>query len=414
MTRFLSEALQAPEPFFRLALQRLEKANGHPKTDIRFSTDVLHGSQLKLRQLGLDPQDTTPAELYHVLQERVKADDARLKRKLRTVAATHISAEADVVAGMAHTLQTLPDSKRCFALKSSSFKALMKKLPPKKAMKRLGYRSLDSFLKHESMGAVLAAAWLSEGVTWQIKMLESYKRLQAKDFENRSIAIVHPATKRWQQLAESAVQQNKHNVLAFKEVGALVLLPLPVHAPSGSTTASLSLALHELNEIRAASTFLKLCQVRGDFGKVVQTIASDEPQLQSQMLDQPVPWHLIQRYYAKRADSHSDTVVEPHVQLEDMAWHPIEDTLSAIDEQFNFWKQTADLGVLESGRAVSFNIVDTALNCCNQLPFERRIAHYFQRSLWHELLLQYFHHEAVERTVMHELQPELATESVEA
>jgi hypothetical protein len=410
MTRFLSEALQAPEPFFRLALQRLEQANGQPKADIRFSTDVLHGSQLKLRQLGLDPHDTTAAELYHVLQERVKADDQRLNRKLRTAAATHVSAEADVVAGMVHTLQGLPDSMRCFALKASSFKAIIKKHPPKRAMKQLGYRSVESFLKHESMAAALAAGWLADGNSWQQKLSESYKKLQPKDFENRNIAIVHPTSKRWQKLAQSVVAQNRHYVLSFKEAGALVLLPLPHHAPSGSTTASLSLALHELNEIRAASTFLKLCQVRNDFGKVVKTIAGEEPQLQSQLLDQPVPWHLIQRYYARLANTEAHEVIEPHIQLEDMSWHPVEDTLALIDSHFEFWKESAHLGLVDGRKAVSLNIVDAALNCCNQLPFERRIVHYFQRSLWHELLLRYFQHESVERTVMNELQPQLATE----
>ena len=55
MTRFLSESLQATEPFFRLGLRRLEAANGNPNTDIRFTTEVLHATQSKLRELGLDP-----------------------------------------------------------------------------------------------------------------------------------------------------------------------------------------------------------------------------------------------------------------------------------------------------------------------------------------------------------------------
>jgi hypothetical protein len=54
------------------------------------------------------------------------------------------------------------------------------------------------------------------------------------------------------------------------------------------------------------------------------------------------------------------------------------------------------------------NVVDTALNYCNAVPFEKRIAHYFRQSLWHELLLQYLPHNAVERTIMGTLQPELA------
>jgi hypothetical protein len=68
------------------------------------------------------------------------------------------------------------------------------------------------------------------------------------------------------------------------------------------------------------------------------------------------------------------------------------------------------LGMLDKNRPVSFNVIDAALNYCNQLPFEKRLSHYFQRSLWHELLLRYLRHESVEQSVIGQLQPEFATE----
>jgi hypothetical protein len=413
MTRFLSESLQAAEPAFRAGLNRLEAANGHPNTDIRFTAEVRQATQAKLRELGLDPHDTTAQELYHVLQERIKTDDARLNRVLRTRAATHISAEADVVAGMVHTLEELPDSKRSFALKPSVLKTLLKSQPPKKAMKQLGYRSLDSFLKHESPALILAAAWLSESAGWQRRWLEQYKDLKAADFEDRRIALLRPDSRRWQQLSASVVSQNQHNLLAFKEAAALVFLPLPDNAPPGTTTASLALALHQLNEIRAAGTFLKLCQVRPDFGRQVRTVADDETLLKSRALDRPVPWNLIQRHYAEYRSSHSVEAFEPHLRLEDIAWHPIEQTLAAIEPGFKFWQGSAHLGLLHQGEAVSLNLVDAALNFCNGLPFEQRVLQYYRHSLWNELLLRYLHHDAVEQTINDELQPALAQDTAE-
>ncbi len=413
MTRILSELLQAPEPFFRQGLRRLEAANGHPNADIRFSSEMTHATQAKLRTLGLDPSDTTPEELYQVLQARLVADDARLIKTLRTRAATYVSADGDVVAGMIHALKGLPDNKRCFSLKASVLKTMIKKQPPKKAMKQLGYRSLDSFLKHEAPVSILAAAWLSEGLPWRQRLLEQYKRLKPSDFEDRNIAFVQPDSKRWQALAESSVAQEKHNLISFKELGALVFLPLPADAPVGATTASLALALHELNEIRAGSTFLKLCQVRPDFGKVVQSVADGEPRLSSRLLDEPVPWHLIQRYYARLTQhglEEREQVFEPHMRLEDIVWHPVEQALSAIEPSFEFWQHSAHLGLLHHGRPVSMNVVDAALNACNELSFEHRVAHYFQRSLWHELMLRYLQREPVEQTVLAQLQPQLVPE----
>ncbi|HVV26185.1 MAG TPA: hypothetical protein VHC21_04115 [Candidatus Saccharimonadales bacterium] len=409
MTKFLSKALQAPEPFFRLGLQRLEAASGHPSADIRFSTEVTRQTKQKLRQLRLDPEDTTPEELYHALQEKVKDDDARLTRVLRRRAATYVSAEANLTDGMVHALRKLPDSKRCFALKPSALKTIMKKVPPKKAMKQLGYRSLESFLKHEAPISILSAAWLVEDHHWHKRFRAEYKRLRPADFETRSIAITQLNTERWRKLAERTVNEQKHNLLSFREFGVVAFLPLPEHAPAGSATVSLSLALHEMNEIRAASTFLKLNLVRPDFGDVVRKVADEDPELSSELLDHGTPWKLVHRYYA-RFSQWSEAVFEPHLQLEDMVWHPIEETLSSIEPSFGFWRDSAHLGLLHEQGPVSCNIVDAALNYCNRVPFEKRLTHYFQHALWHELLMRYLRPEAVERSIAGELQPQLAEE----
>ena len=408
MTRFLSESLQAPEPFFRLHLRQLEAAHGNPSYDIRLSSSVAQDLTAKLKQLSLDPRDTQPQELYRALNEKLKADDARLIRRLRTLAATHVSAEADVVAGMAHAIERLPISRQCFAIKQPVFKRLMKAQPPKKAMKQLGYRSLDSMLKQEPVAAVLAAAAISESASWQKNLHTRYKKLTPKDFENRQLAIVYPNSGRWQKLSSHHVLQTKHNLLTFPEIGAIVLLPLPSDVPAGVVTASLALALHGINEVRASCTFLKVCQVRPDFGTIVQTIATAEPQLQANLLDKRIPWHIVQRYYARLQQHFNDELFEPHIRLEDLTWHGVEQAMSLIEPSLHFWQGSGHLAALHNGKAVSCNIVDTALNVCNNVSFEQRFHGFFQKSLWHELLLQYLKPSTVEATVLAELRPQLA------
>lgn len=408
MTRFLSDSLQAPEPMFRLGLKKLEAANGNPNTDIRFTTEVRHRTRSKYLQLNLDPDDTSPRELYHALQQRVRADDQRLVRRLQTSAATHISAQGDVVAGMIHELKQLPDSKRCYSIKSSVMKSIFKANPPKKAMKKLGYRSMESLIKHESAISILAAAWIYEGTTWQHKLLDQYKKLNSSSMESRSIAMIELDSDKWQKLAHEITAQKKHNLISLKELGALVFLPLPKSVPSGSVTASMTLALHELNEIRACSTYLQLCQVRGDFGEVLRRVATEEPELRGTNLDQPVAWSIVQQYYVRISDKLKQDLLEPQIRLDDIAWHPIEHSLAQIEPSFEFWKDSNHLGLLHEGKPVSMNIVDSALNYCNQLRFEDRISSYFQHSLWHELMLRYLRHDTVEQTVMLQLQPEYA------
>lgn len=408
MTRFLSESLQAPEPDFRLHLRCLERAHGNPAADIKLTAAIDASVKSKLVQLGLDPDDTTPKELYLALNAKLAADEVRLIKRLRTTAATHVSAEAEVVAGMAHALEALPLNKSCYALKPMVFKRLIKTLQPKKSMKQLGYRSLDSMLKHETNAGILAAAVICEAPTWRKHLVEQYKKLTPRDFENRQLVIVHPNSKRWHSLTATAVAHQKHNLLAFPELGAIVLLPLPAAVPTGAVIASLALALHALNEVRASSTFLKLCQVRPDFGAIVQTIATTEPQLQAHLLDKQVPWQLVQRYYARLQQHFREELFEPHIRLEDLSWHGVEQAMSIIEPSLKFWHNSAHVGVLHDRKAVSFNIVDAALNVCNGLSFEQRLHGYFQKSLWHELLLKYLQPATVEQTILAELQPQLA------
>ena len=405
MTRFLSQALNTREPKFRRELDTLESANGHPKADINLSLEVMSGAREKCAQLGLDPRDTTAEELYEALQARIKHDDLTLTKKLRTIAATKVSAEADPISGMVEALKDLNESKACFSLKTAKLRSLLKTLSPKKTTRTLGYRSVDSMLKHENPIDVLAAAWLSESVSWQKRLISEYRKLKPSDFEERNIKVLYASSKRYRSLGEKIVESTHHNILSLKELGAVVLLPLPENAPSGVVTASLSLAIHELNEIRATSTYLKVSQFKNNFGANVARVSLSHPELEAKVFDQAVPWGLIQRYYAGLREEIDSSMFEPYISLEDMIYRPIEEALAKIEPELSFWHGTESLGLIGNEKPVSLNLIDNAINLCNNLPFEKRIAHYFQNSLWHELLMRYIKPGIVEKSVFGDLTP---------
>jgi hypothetical protein len=406
MTRVLSELLGASQPAFRDGLHQLERASGHGSTDIRLSADIAQAGKRKLRELGLDVHDTTGRELYAALETRFAKDEQRLLKKLREK-----YGDVNDIEAIVRELKDVPIPKSCFALKSTSAKKLLKKYPPKKAMKQLGYRSLDSMLKHEAVAHLYAACAVAESVTWHRQLLEAYRKLTAADFEIRDMHVSSPSSQRWQSLAETAVAHKKHNVLSFKELGEVVLLPLPAEQPPAAALTSLLLALHDMNEIRAASTYLKLCQVKPHFGSIVQEVVKNEPQLRTSIFDTPVTWQVIQRYYGRFADRFRAELFEPHIQAEDLTWHSIEKVLAYMDPGLEFWKHTTHLGMLHDHAPVSFNIIDVAINYCNQLPFEQRVMKYYRQSLWHELVIRYLKHDNVEQSVVHGLQSELVMET---
>ena len=67
MGRFLQKLLNAPEPLFTVGLHQLEKATGHSGVDTRLIADITHKAHDIMRQLNLNPADTTAHELYQAL-----------------------------------------------------------------------------------------------------------------------------------------------------------------------------------------------------------------------------------------------------------------------------------------------------------------------------------------------------------
>ncbi len=405
MTRVLSELLGAKEPGFRLVVQQLEHAAGAPSADIRLMAEVGQAVRDAIRDLGLDPNDTTGPELYNALLERVKQDDKFVRELIGAEAQT----DKDLSVRVARLVAKLEAPKKTFALKNTTTKRLLKKLPPKKVMKQLGYRSLDSMLKHEPLPQVYAAAAMVESATWHKQLLAAYRQLNPTDFESRDSSVLAPAGKRWEEFGAKYVTDVKHNVFTFKELGAVVLLPLPAQTVDGAALAVTLLAVHAVNDIRVTSAYLKLHQVRPDFGQLVAKAARSEPTTHTSLLGQALPWKLLHRYFA-RSDGNNATVLEPHVQSEDIQWQPAENIVAGLHDRLEFWQHGAHLALHTADGPVSLNLTDAVLNFCNHLPYERRIVHYFRDHLWHELMLRYLHQENIEQLVHEQLNDELVTE----
>jgi hypothetical protein len=412
MTRILSELLRAEEPHFRLQLHQLERVSGHKNVDIRLTVEVVQAAKQKIKQLGLDPEDTTTEELYHVLLARVSADDKRLERALRTRAATHISAEADLMAGMAHALQAEAEHIVGFSIKPAALKRLLKNHPAKRLMKRLGYRSADAMLRNETPAVLVAAAYSVESLAWRKTWLDSYKQLRPADFESRRPQIMALSGKRWEGLAAALMAEKAHTVLSLPELGSVILLPLPAEQerPSGMVIASVAIALQELNEIAAAANYLRASQVHKDFAARVQVAATGRVQLHTPLMAQALPWRLVERYFATTKSAITEDVFGPYIQAADFTWHDIEARLSKLCPSMAFWEGTSYVTFLHEGHAVSCNVLDAAVSACNRLHYTKRSQHHARQALWNELTLRYLDHESVERAVASVLQPQLAFE----
>jgi sugar/nucleoside kinase (ribokinase family) len=78
MARFLRDLLNASEPMFTTTLKHLEQQTGGKGTDVAYIAHIIERAHGVMRQLGLDPSDTTAFELYKALNAH--ADDRELLR----------------------------------------------------------------------------------------------------------------------------------------------------------------------------------------------------------------------------------------------------------------------------------------------------------------------------------------------
>lgn len=407
MTRVLAELLGRNDPGFILGLRQVEQSAGMPNTDIRLSVEVQQGVRRKLKELGLDPDDTTGEELYAVLGEKVKADEARF---LTEVAANAEDAH-DVAEKVIGAVQSQLQHTTSFSLKTAVAKKLIKANLPKKTMKLLGYRSADSMLKHETAASLTAAAWLVEADQWSKKQLVQYGKLKASDFEIKKVSVELLSAQRWEKVAEHIVRSKRHNVIGLREFGTVVCMPVSLSdGPKLPAVSLATLTVHAINDIHAASTYLKLHQVQPRFGEVVRRTVQGQTVLETKLFDQPVLWQLVQQYFSRFQHGTQARIFEPVIQAEDFIWHSAEQVLAAIEPGMDFWTGTNILAHVHAGQTVPLNLTDQLLSHCNQLPYARRISHEFRQALSTELALRYMVYDRLQQSIIGQLQHQLAFE----
>jgi len=392
MTRILSKLLGAHEPEFQLSLRRLEQTNGSPTADILLTTEIIQQVQTKIRQLGLDPNDTTPEELYECLQQRLINDDHQLRLLLGI---SNAASPSDVMAALKQFIEKLHFPKSCFALRLAVAKKMLKTLPPTKAMRALGYRSCDSMLKHEAVAQIYTAAFIYESGNWQNKFLNQYRKLQPGNFESRNISICYPQSKVWKKIAVDYVAKHKQTSAAFQELGAVIVMPVSVDLPAFAITSTL-FVIECINDIRRCSAFLKLQQVETNFGDLVAQYAHKEPLTPAVIFGRSLPWRVIHYYYDKHGLRDHPEVFEPHVQAEDLQLARAEAALAEALPALEFWQDTACLGLMMDNQPVSLNMLDVAISVVNKLPFKQRLLGYMRDRMWCELFFRYLSQENLE------------------
>lgn len=387
-----------------MTIEQLEKATGNQGLDARLTAEIITKAQLKTKELGLDPKDTTGEELYHALLSMVQKHDEFLAEKIGGTDPTDV---ADLIPKMKKIVDSMDLPKKVWVLKTSVAKRLLQAMPPKNVMKHLGYKSIDSMIKREPIYELFGSLRFAEDGKWLNVFLAKYKSLSPSDFETRKIEIVTMDPKKWGGITGEFVKKKRHNLTHLKELGVILMLPMPLKKMQGISITVLPLLLHYMNEVRLYSAFFKLQQVKSDFGKIlVDTLVAD-PDKHAVMAGKNIHWRVIQRYFGKLEHENHPEIFEPHVQPEDLHWRKAEEVLYKLEPALHFWHDMDYVAILKDDRPVTFSLMDVAISYVNNLPYGEQAIYHFRESLWNEIFIRYMGTKTLEAQVLKQLDNEM-------
>lgn len=400
----LARLLEAKEPLFSLALRDLEKITGQKSIDVLLLTEIMHKLHNRMRRLDLDIADTAPKELHRALENRLVRDIDRLTRM---VGGKDDGDVAHLVPLIIKAAEKVDINRKCWALKRSVAKDLLREKPPQKMMEHLGYRSIDSMLKREPFDEMYSALRFSEGSDWLDDYNKLFSKVKPSDFEERDISIIEMDQKKWQDLTKEFVKKKRHNVTHTKELGTIVIVPMHQKKKRGLVLVTLPLIFHYINEIRLYSSYFKFRSTHKDFGALVVDTITAEPSKAAIIAGQHVHWRVIQKYFGKlNAEDHPEQF-EPHVHPEDLHWRKAEEVLFEMDMDMEFWRDLDYVAMdVKNDRPVALNLLDVAFAYSNEESFDNRYIYHFREALWNEIFMRYMGERVLEEQILRQLDNE--------
>lgn len=405
MANLLRELLQAQEPTFTQSLRELEFLTYKKNIDNKLAAEVIEKCHAAMRSLGLDSTDTTAKELFHALNHRVQEHNQNLASSLGSRDDAPVAEIIPKLVGVAESAKIPRD---CWVLKKSVAKELLREMPPKRMMKHLGYRSLESMLKNENFAEIYSALRFSEGGEWLNAYNELFKeRIQPSDFESRKIEIIVMNQSKWADITEEFVRKKKHNITHTKELGTIVVVPMKQTHMRGLALKSLPLLLHYINEVRLYSAYFKLKSTTSNFGQIVSDTLIADTGTGATIANFHIHWRVIQRYFGKLGEQPPE-VFQPHVQPEDLHWKKAAELLYEISPELKFWEGLDYVGMLDNEQLpVSLNLFDTSFAYSNHESFEQRYYYHMRESLWNEIFIRYLGEPELKRQVLQQLDNEM-------
>jgi hypothetical protein len=248
MSKRIARLLDQPEHLVTKLISTLEDKNTYPSHDARYLAECSQKVRIKLSNLGLDADDTTGEELYQALLVKFEADSKRFEQSFGLSGASYY----DKLVKASELSAQYADASTSWALKSSAAKKILRSNPPKKVMKQLHYRSIESLIKRENICEIFIATHVFESKTWHKNTTALISKLDQTDLEPRSVKVLALSPRKWS-------RNNNQSTVFDRNVAAAALWPSEQaqKTPLLTMVVLLTEALQEANHFKAGINLAK-------------------------------------------------------------------------------------------------------------------------------------------------------------
>lgn len=395
MTKFLSKLLSIDERNFESYIKRLENICLNPGIDIRLSTEIKQKSAAKILVLGFKPEDTTIKETFYMLVSKLKHDDQKLQEKLK-ISEKSPDATSKV---LIKTASKLVKDERVLCLTSSGAKRVLTAVPPRKTLKALSLRSIDSVLKREDAKAVFAIADQIEDDSWHSQVLAKIKRLPVKDIQWQS-AQVYLLNSQWTEKLLKKFPTKGFQFSSIK-VGSVILLPVIKKYSVGIPTLVLGSLLHSAEVMSAESAQFRYKALYKGFQNVfIEMLAMENIELEPIHGLTP-SWRAVHELSATGYVNIETAELE--IELNEVKWKPTETKLASLVPSMSYWVGSHYIGTTDGIQVVSYHLLDVAMAVALNKNFGDHPTNHLEGSLWNELQIRYLKHDTLNRALMKQL-----------
>jgi hypothetical protein len=346
----LAKLIDVPARDLTKQIAKLEELSGYRSEDVRLLDESRRQLAGKISALGLDPSDTTGEELYETLKVKLQDDLSHVSRAWNL--------EDDGLDKVVQIVSANAGSDELLSIRRPVMKALLKKSPPKKTIKLLGYRSLDSMLKHEDAAVVVAIALANENQQWNSHLAHSISALKTSDYELHQVRFFGLNPK------QSAALEKP--VIAVPLMSTVLLAG---REDSKQLAASVVLAFEAEAILTADNDFLSRNQFSKDFNKKAEQAFSGTTELNV------VPDDVL-------GFGNKLNLSDPCTRFSNL--HPC----------LAWWKKAGHLALYDGG-PVSLNLTDNILNLIAKVEYSQRYAVNFTKALKADVANRYLSYPAV-------------------